>query len=322
MNRGEKNLDPQKNLSALSEAHLPLDKNRARRYTKGQKKVRKSKFMRFISTLITLAALGYGAWWLNERHPDLKHKALELVNTGTFHTLEASFTAKQIMEKERSDLLKDASHQYSEPILKFHPYLLMEVKFTNRGEQTEEGVILWDLIDGEMVLDTKSWKKTHGFADCINAGADRYEYKILNVIALSGGKADRQTLMNTLNIENALLTSWLDRCRKKKLIVQQGNFFRIHLQDPLFNVKPSTELAAPLVTKSYKHSERIARRYSPSQIKKAAEAAFGSDFAIRTVQDVFLPIYSLTVQNPDGSLHTTHWNALNGQKMSHSSLIQ
>ncbi|MCB1082580.1 MAG: hypothetical protein KDK63_05490, partial [Chlamydiia bacterium] len=212
--------------------------------------------------------------------------------------------------------------RYTSPSLRFHPYLLMEVKFTTPSQQTEEGIILWDLIDGEMVLDTRTWEKTHGFADCINAGADKYEYKILTTIAENGGKADRQKLMTALSIESHLFETWIERARKKRLIVQSGNDYRIHLQKPVVHVCPSTTIVDPLVTKSCKHSERIGRRYSPAQIKKAAEAAFGTDFAIRNTQDVFLPIYSITVQNPDGSLRTTLWNALNGKRINHSNLIE
>lgn len=302
--------------------NLNLDKKPASSYTNSDKRPPKRSFMRFLSTLIVLGALGYGAYYVNNSQPELKHKAIEMINTGTFHTLEARFTARQIMENERLTLLKDTEHRYSEPSLRFHPYLLMEVKFTNPSFQTEEGIILWDLIDGEMVLDTRSWEKTHGFADCINAGADRYEYKILSTIAENGGKADRQSLMTSLNMETHLFEAWIDRARKKKLVVQHGNHYRVHLHDPLVNVRPSTLIADPLVTKSSKHNERLNRRYTPSQVKKAAEAAFGSDFAIRTTRDVFLPIYSITVQNPDGSLHTSHWNALNGKQITHANLIE
>ena len=269
--------------------------------------------MKFLSTLIIFGGLGYGAYWLNNNHPEVKNKAIEMVNTGTFHTLEARFTAQQIMAKESLTLLKGTEHRYTAPSLRFNPYLLMQVKFTNSKSQTEEGIILWDLIDGEMVLDTRSWNKTHGFADCINMGADRYEYKILSTIQANGGKADREVLIKALNLETQLFEAWIDRARKKKLIVQNGNNYRIHLHKPLVNVPPSTFISDPLVTKSSKHSERMPSRYSPSQIKKAAEAAFGTDFAIRSTQDVFLPIYSITVQNPDGSIHTTLWNALNGK---------
>jgi len=302
--------------------HLNLDKNPTSGYTSRRKTSPKKTFMRFLSTLIVLGGLGYGAYYINNTQPELKHKALEMINTGTFHTFEARFTARQIMEKERLTLLQGAEHRYSEPTLRFHPYLLMEVKFTNPRFQTEEGIILWDLIDGEMVLDTNTWEKTHGFADCINAKADRYEHKILTTINENGGKADRQTLMSSLNMETHLVEAWIDRARKKKLVVQHGNHYRIHLHDPIISVRPSTLIADPLVTKNSKHSERLNRRYTPSQVRKAAEAAFGADFAIRTTRDVFLPIYSISVQNPDGSLQTSHWNALNGKQITHANLIE
>ena len=306
----------------LSSSNLSLEKNQKTNYSNKRAPSKKRKFMRFLSTLITLCILGYGIWWINDTRPELKQKALEMINTGTFLTLEARYTSKQIMEKERSTLLKDPQHRYTDPSQKFHPYLLMEVKYTNPDMTTGEGIILWDLIDGEMVVDVKNWEKTHGFADCINSNADRYEFRILNIISKNGGSADRQTLMNGLNIENSLLDSWIDRCQKKKLIVRNGNRYRIHLSNPKINVTPATRIDVPLVTKNCKHTERITRRFTTSQIQKAAEFAFGTDFAVRNIIDVFLPIYSITVQNPDGSIHTTHWNALNGQKISHSSLIE
>lgn len=269
--------------------------------------------MRFLSTLIILGLLGYGVYWINNNQPELKYKALEMINTGAIHSLEARFSAEQIKEKGR---LATKPHQ------KFLPYLLMEVKFTNKDFKTEEGIILWDLFYGEMVIDTKSWSKTHGFADCINANADRYEYQILKAIAKNKGKASRQALMAALNLEYKLLDAWIDRAQKKKLIVPQGNNYRIHLQNPVIDVKPLTSISNPLVTKTFNHSDRISRRYSPKQIARAAEAAFGSDFAIRSSHEVYLPIYSVTTQKSDGSYQTTHWNAVNGKRIHNSNLVE
>lgn len=310
---------------SLDPSHLSsngfMEKNSSSSYKRRQSSS-KSRSMRILSTLITLGCIGYGLFWVNENHPDLKNKAVEFLHTGTFHTLEVRFTAKQIMEKQEKVLLKDANHTFSEPVLKFHPYLLMEVKYSENPHGTKEGIILWDLIDGEMVIDAANWEKTHGFADCINANADRYEFKIINLIAQNGGKVHKQALIQSLNIEQMLLSNWIDRCKKKKLIVQEGEVYRIHLEKPKLNVFPSTFIVDPLVTKSTKHTEKLTRHYSPAQIKRAAEAAFGSDFAIRSTRDVFLPVYGITVQNPDGSLHTSHWNALNGQRISLPSLVE
>jgi hypothetical protein len=203
-----------------------------------------------------------------------------------------------------------------EPSIKFLPYLLLEVKYTHSHNKTKEGVILWDLTDGEMVIETKNWQKTHGFGDCISAGADPQEFRVMNVLAQHGGKADREDLIKALRVDNAILDGWIESCRRKKLIVQSGNHYRLHLERPRLYSTPSTKLDERLVTKPHRKANRLTRRFSLSQIEKIALAAFGSDFAIRKASDIFLPVHCIVVQNPDGSMHFSHWNALNGSRLS------
>ena len=133
--------------------NLPLDKNDLGRYKNSDKKTQKNRSMRFISTFLFLAAAGAGLWWVDEKQPDLKIKALQVATKTSVNVLESRFSASQLLEKEKGI-------NQSEFFLKYHPYLLMEVKFINQASVSEEGVILWDLIDGEMVLDSKIWKKT------------------------------------------------------------------------------------------------------------------------------------------------------------------
>ena len=274
--------------------------------------------MRFFTALIALFGIGWGAYWLDQHHPDLKSQLIDAINTRTFQALETRFTESQIIEREHLKCRKEDAYASQPLSLSFRPYLLLEVKYTTPKSETEEGVILWDLMDGEMVLDIKSWTKTHGFADCINAGADKYEYQIVQTIARSGGKADRDTLKNSLKIDASIFETALNRARKKKLIVQQGEVYRIHLRKPLMAVLPNTKMEYPFVIKNCKHTERLQWKYSPNQIKKASEAAFGPDFAIRNAEVIFIPIYGITIQGSDGACHTTYWNAFNGKRVSDS----
>jgi len=182
---------------------------------------------------------------------------------------------------------------------------------TNRG-----------LLDGEMVINTSTWEKTHGFTDCLASNATRQEFKVINALASRGGAWDRDGLVHFLNIENHILDNWIDGCRKKSLIVQNGNTYRLHLQNPKLQVIPETKLEQWLVTKSSKNANRVKRRYGAAQIKNTAKAAFGNDFAIRKTTEIFLPVYSIIVQNPDGSQMTTYWNALNGKRMAQPTFIE
>lgn len=271
--------------------------------------------MRFLFTLCSLGAACYGLWWVSETKPEVRSKVEELLHAGSFNTLEVRYTANQIMDVQRRKLLKDNRHKFLEASMKFYPYILMEVKYTVSDKKTKEGVILWDLNDGEMVISTKNWEKTHGFGDCIIANTDRHEFRVINVLASKGGSADRETLSKTLHVENEVLDVWIENCRKKRLIVQSGNRYRLHLEKPLLKSIPSTKIDERLVTKPQRNAERIPNRFSLSQIEKLARSVFGNDFAIRRTTDLYLPVHCIIVQNPDGSIHTSHWNALNGQRM-------
>ena len=270
--------------------------------------------MRPILILIVLVVLGLGGFWSWNYLPTFRTKVEDILSSATFQTLEVRYSAESIMEAHRKELLKDNDHVFLEPTLKFIPYLLMDVKYIRSHDRTGEGVILWGLVDGEMVINTSTWEKTHGFTDCLASNATRQEFKIINALASKGGSWDRDGLSKFLNIENNILDTWVDSCRKKSLIVQSGNTYRLHLQNPRLQVIPETKLEHWLVTKPTKHAQRVKKRYRTAQIEMIARAAFGNDFAIRKTTEIFLPVYSIVVQNPDGSQMTTYWNALNGKQ--------
>ncbi|OGN63584.1 MAG: hypothetical protein A3E80_05835 [Chlamydiae bacterium RIFCSPHIGHO2_12_FULL_49_9] len=274
--------------------------------------------MRIVTLVIGCLAILLGGFWSWNAFPKIRTKIEDFISSGTFQTLEVRYSAEAIMDAHRKELLKDGDHVFLEPTLKFIPYLLMDVKYNRSQDKTAEGVILWGLVDGEMVINTGTWEKTHGFTDCIATSATRQEFKIINALASRGGAWDREGLSKFLNIENNILDSWVDTCRKKSLIVQNGNTYRLHMQNPKLQVIPETKLQQWLVTKPTKRALRVPNRYSPSQIENIARAAFGNDFAIRKTTKIFLPVYSIVVQNPDGSQMTTYWNALNGKRLASS----
>lgn len=256
-----------------------------------------------------------GGWWLYYNHDQALGVVQQYVENGEFVTLEARYTPEQIMESHRKDLLISNQHTFRNSDLKFHPYLMMEVKYTQSDKKTREGVLFWSLVDGEMVLNTDTWEKTHGFEDAINSNASRNDFKLINALAKNKTGVSFDQLQKDLHIEKETLQAWINSASSKHLVVQKGNIIQLHLQDPKILVQPETKTNDWLVTKPYDHAQRIPRRYSQNQIQKITKAAFGDDFKIRSLQEVFLPVYSVEVLNPDGSVRTSYWNALNGQKI-------
>ncbi len=278
--------------------------------------------MRLLSIITSFIFVVFIFSWIWFNYPEARVHVTDFISRKKFNTLEVRYSAENIMEAHKRELLKDSSHSYLEPDLKFHPYLLMEVKYNRSHEKTGEGLILWSLVDGEMVINTSSWEMTHGFKDCIGSGADKDDFKIINALASRAGPLDRETLFRTLNVDNDILDQWLENCRKKNLIVQNGNNYRLHFQNPRMQVIPETRIDQSIVSKAGKSASRITKRFRSSQIESIARSAFGNDFAIRKKTEIFLPVYSIVVQNPDGSLMTTYFNALNGKKLSQSHHIE
>ena len=276
--------------------------------------VRYSMSMRFILLVGVLSILGFGSWYSWEHVAPVRQFVFQKLSTNEFRTLEIRYSAEEIMETHKTELLKNQGYAFSEPKLLFYPYLLMDVKYSKGRSSTTEGIVLWGLNDGEMVVDTATWESTHGFEDCLVAKADKNDFKLLEVLAESGGALDREKIYRHFNVDPEVIDRWIESCREKKLVVISGNKYRLHFQNPHLQSEPITALDQPLVTLPTQYSHKIKGRYSPSQIKHFAQTAFGADFAMRRTQEVFLPVYSIAIQNPDGSTLTTYWNALNGQR--------
>lgn len=271
--------------------------------------------MRLIYTLFTLAASGYGLFWLAEKNPELKDRVEEMLNFRTTNALESRFDASQIMEAHQKTLLKEKGARFLDPELKFFPLLLMEVKYLDSKNKTKESLILWDLTDGEMILNTKTWEKTHGFADCIVSRTQPAEFNILRTLSNKGG-CDISTLTEKLEVEMPTLEVLLRSCMKKNLIIPVGaNKYRLHLENPKIGAAPETKLQDQLTTRPHKRAQRASHHFKASQIERMAKVAFGENFSIRTKSEIFLPVHRIVVQTPDGAIRTHHFNALNGNEL-------
>lgn len=271
--------------------------------------------MRLLFTFLIIFVTAAGGWWLWEHNAPFRNFVSEYIDNGEFLTLEAKFTPQQIMETHQKDLLKDEKHSFAEPSLKFHPYLLMEAKYTTPDRKSREGVLLWSMVDGEIVLNTDTWEKTHGFEDAIRANASRQDFKILNVLAKSQGIITKDQLQKELHLDPDVFEPWIDSAKSKHLIIQSGNTLQLHFENPKLITIPQTKINQWLVTKPYNHAQRVQSKYSQNQLEKIALAAFGSDFKLRNMTVVYLPVYGIDIINPDGSLLSTYWNALNGKRI-------
>jgi hypothetical protein len=273
--------------------------------------------MRRISIfLILLALVVAGGWWSSQQGFSGWDSLQNYVENGEVSTLEVRFSPEQIMEANKEELLT-GGRTFGESSLKYRPFLLMDVKFTLPGQKTRESKVLWSLADGEMVLNTDTWETTHGFEDAINAEATGDDFKILNALAQNKGALTKERLQKAIRVDVDEFEPMLESARGKHLVTIKGNEVQLHFENPKLLVTPQTKISQALVSKPYSHDQMQGKRYSRGQLERITKAAFGADFKIRTAKEIYLPIYSIRVVNPDGSILTTFWNAINGQRMAH-----
>ena len=263
--------------------------------------------IRLLSSLLTLALLCGGAYWLKEHNPPAEKLLSKILASSQIQIIEPRFSLEQILEK---------NHKKNSPLLtevRYYPYGLLEIKYSRSSRKTEEAFMLWSLSNAELVLNTKTWQTTHGFQDCLLSKSDNFDIKILR--ALSAGPLSRQKIATELNLENEELGLLLQSCCAKKLILYKEHDYRVHFENPYFTARPVTKLAIPLTYKQIKSPQAIANHYSLEAIEAFASAIFKDDFFIRSSQQVYLPIYCLTFQGDEGSATTSYWNSLNGREI-------
>lgn len=277
--------------------------------------------MRLLWILLTLTAGGYGIWWVSDTQPFVKEKIDGLMHLSSIRALEVRYQLEQVIEAHQKRLLKEKGTRVVESSLKFYPHLLIEAKYTSK-KKTKESLLLWDLNDGEMILDTKNWEKTHGFGDCMQSHVMPHEFRIMHILSRKGGSCERKHLLEKLEVDFPVLEAWMRSCHKKNLIVETGDKYRLHLQNPKLTRVPETVIGLPLVTRTYKQAVRMPKHFSMGQIQKMARTAFGPQFSVRKATEVYLPVYCIVVQTPDGAMQTTHINALTGSAFSKAMLYE
>lgn len=259
-----------------------------------------------------IAVIGIGAYSFWDANPNVRSAISQYIDNGEIRTLEVRYTPEKVIELYGTELLSNGERTFQKVDLKFQPHALFDVKYSSQDKKTKEGVLLWSLVDGEMVINCDKWETTHGYEDAINAQANRNDFKILHALEKANGKLTIALLQKELHVEEDLFYAWLENAKEKHLIVQQGNEIQLHFQNPRLLVMPQTKLGQNLVSKPYSNAQKVSRRYSPSQLEKLAQAAFGQDFTIRSQEVVYLPVYSIDVLNPDGSTLSVEFNAVTG----------
>lgn len=265
--------------------------------------------------LALLSLGGYSLWWFTDKPSiGLPAQVEKIFEANRAYAFKTRFGAEQIIDTHRKEILKGSHDKLLQGTTKFYPYALLEVKYRPSSYRTKEGYILWDLTDGEMVLDTQNWKKSHGFADFIRAGISEKELKALACIIRNGGSADLIKLQKESHLPDNFLQTVLRTLERKSLIYFAKEQWRLHISKPLFPKSAETYTKEKFAFEQSKVANKLPKRFSLNQAERLAKMVFGSRFAVRSSMLIYLPVHSMNIQKEDGSIEMSDWNAWTGKR--------
>lgn len=267
---------------------------------------------RSLSSLLMFFFIGTAGWYF-WKDPELRRKIITYVENAEIWIMESRFTVDQILQKNQRELLTSKNFAFKGASVSYYPYLMMEVKYSKSREIAKEGILLWSLVNGEMVLDTNNWEITHGLGDAIQAQATSVEMKLLNILFQRKGSLSLDKLYKELAIERKACDEVIEAACKKSLIVRRGDIVYLYFNQPKFGLEPETRIGSWIVPKPHHSTKIFPRQYSRYQIERMAKVAFfEKNLVVRSAKEIYLPVYSIEVQDDHGVIYTSYWNALTG----------
>jgi hypothetical protein len=233
----------------------------------------------------------------------------------TIETFETSIQPDELLSHQAQNLLLSKQHVWGPVRLYFSPHLFLQVKYSASGRATVNTAMLWDLIDGELVLNTNNFDRTQGFADCLNSKASADDFRLLHLLFKRGGSLSKEQMVNDLGMADETVCERVDSLKKRHLVVVSNDVVRIHVESPLLKVEPISTITKPVVHRKTTRSMLFPSTFKKTEIESLIQNAFGSDLAIRSSRIIYIPIYEVQVLNPDESLRKTYWNAISGQQL-------
>ena len=274
---------------------------------------KKSGFGSRLFFLLFLVACGGGACWVYHHADQLNNLVIPSDREEVVETFETACTPEDILAKH-SHLLPTQHHAFGPITLYFSPHLLVQGKYSPDGRSSHAASMLWDLTDGELVLDTNGFEHTQGFSDCLMSSATADDFHILHTLT-KRGPLSKAALVKELGSDDAATCDRIESLRKRHLVIIANDIVRLHVESPLLKVEPLTSITKPFVNRRSSHGLLISPIYSKSDIETLVKAAFGPDLAIRSSRVIYVPTYELQIKNPDGSLRKTYWNGVSNKEM-------
>ncbi len=269
--------------------------------------------LRLFSTLSSLALLISGGFFALEYHPEWKTTITSLLDSPV-QSLTPKYDIQHALNMLEPTLRSQQYILAQQTKTEHLPLAILSVKYPFQ-ETTKEGIEIWDLVCGEMILHADVWDQSHGLSECLTQWVTSDEFSILVTLAQLKGSLSLNALAEKLSVEPERLVQILQKCMHKHLILEKNGNYKIHMHNPILKVPPETVVHSQLTIEKKNVTNKLPKKHSVHKVSKTAEALFGPGFHVKEHAEAFLPIYVFTIKSADGSLSQRYFNSFNGKEM-------
>ncbi|WP_108623957.1 hypothetical protein [Candidatus Similichlamydia epinepheli] len=194
------------------------------------------------------------------------------------------------------------------------PYIELKVKYSPKPLTTEEKMALWSLHNGEMVVSTKTWQKTHGLGDCLRGKVGVEEMRLLKELVRKRRPTSLDQLIKQTHTPEEMKQASLivDRCLEKGLLIKKNSLLQIHIKQPKWPNKPFTDTNRSLSYAPCDNFLAFRAQFSDKEIARLMEVLFeDQQLKVQSYRMIFVPIYLMMFEQK-GERKTIYLNGLTG----------
>lgn len=190
----------------------------------------------------------------------------------------------------------------------YHPLAVLDIKYSDSDYSTHQGKLLWDLIDGEMIISSRTWKKTSGLQEYLEIPLSAEQLSIAKKLASSPQGITLQDLCTATNSTEEIINEPLEFLLEKQLVKSSKNLFFLHQASPRFPELPITILERDLFFTEKREEDILSPKIPLDKVKNFSKKLFERDFSILNASTYYLPVYRIHVENLSGEKKIIEWN--------------
>lgn len=242
-----------------------------------------------------LALAGFGMLELYE-NPNIVKKVSMYYKNGFSESFSRDIKVPYVLHhKQPFGIDKKVQHS----CIMYVPHIVVEIKVVNQRQEVETIHQLWDLSDGEVVLNTGKWKKTKGLEDLMMSNIDNNTYRIALALAHKDMPMTTEDISKETGIDLQEVRIAIEKSKSLDVFFVNNNEVRLAINSPILPDFPATDNISLLLStvnyasKNAKIKEEVHKE--EKIIELLNKKLFGNNYKVKSIKKLYIPVTQVII---------------------------